>query len=160
MRPFFFALFALSLIGCASAPKEPARSVTIQEIKPRYMDAQQFKRIGEYWSGGEIKGKRLILRTDSRSRSGFYFVLILDKKVRQLPKGTVILGEFYTAASSNAQSHSFTLPNVRPKTREIFVGLTGADWPVRDAMPGAWRFTIKAPNGDLMGQKQSYLWEL
>jgi hypothetical protein len=160
MRRFLFALLVLGLAGCASAPKETIRSVTIQDIKPRYIEEQQFKRIGEYWSGGEVTGKRLILRSDPQSRSGFYFVLILDEKVRALPKGTTIQGEFYTAASPDIQSHTFTLPSDRPKTREIFVGLTGADWPVRDAVPGAWRFTIKTPNGDLLGQKQSYLWEL
>lgn len=160
MRRLLFALIALGIAGCASSPKEAIRSVTIEEIVPRYIEGQQFKRIDEYWSGSEVTGKRLILRSDPRSRSGFYFVLILDEKVRELPKGTTILGEFYTAASPDMQSHTFTLPADRPKTNEIFVGLTGADWPVRDAVPGAWRFTIETPNGELLGQKQSYLWEL
>ncbi len=160
MRTLLLALVVLFFVGCASAPKEPIRSVTIKEIKPRYIDEQQFIRISEYWTGAENTGDRVILRSDARERSGYYFTLILDEKVRKLPKGTVILGEFYTAKSPDRQTHEFVLPAKRPKTKEIFVGLTGEDWPEEDAVPGAWRFTIKTPNGEVMAEAQSFLWEL
>jgi hypothetical protein len=80
--------------------------------------------------------------------------------VRDLPQGTVIEGEFFTPHSQDAQTHTFTLPSKRPKTKEIFIGLTGADWPVKDAVPAAWRFTIKDANGDTLETEQSYLWSL
>lgn len=160
MRTLLFVILTAGLAGCASTPKESLQSVTIEAIKPRYIEAQQFKRIGEYWSGSEVTGGRLILRSTPEARDGYYFVLVLDKKIRRLPRGTTITAEVDTPASAEMQTDTFILPSDRPKTREIFVGLTGADWPVRDAVPGAWRFTIKTPNGDLLGQKQSYLWEL
>lgn len=160
MRSLLPALLSLLLIGCASTSTEPVRSVTIEEIKPRYMEDWQFKRLSEYWTGAEHQGKRVILRTDPTVRDGYYFTLILDEKVRQLPKGTVIVGEFYTPFSADVQRHEFKLPNKRPKTKEVFIGLTGADWPEPERIAGAWRFTIKNANGTVLGEKQSYLWSM
>jgi hypothetical protein len=160
MRSFLFALLSLALVGCASAPKSTLSSVGIKEIKPRYMEETQFKRISEYWSGSEHQGNRLILRSDPAVRDGYYFTLILDEKIRRLPKGTVVVGEFYTPKSVELQTHEFMLPSKRPKTKEIFVGLTGEDWPTAGGVPGAWRFTIKDPNGAVLAERQSYLWSM
>lgn len=160
MRTLLLAILSLTLIGCASTPKEPVQAVTIKEIKPRYMEEEQFKRISEYWSGTEKLGKRVILRTDPNVRDGYYFTLILDKKLRKLPKGTIIVGEFFTPVSSDMQTHEFVLPSKRPKTKEVFVGLTGEDWPEAGGTAGAWRFTIQDANGNVLGERQSYLWSM
>lgn len=160
MRYLFLALIGLALAGCASTPDEAISSVEIKEIKPRYIPEENFMRISEYWSGAENTGNRVIIRTDPEVRDGFYFTLVLDEKVRALPRGTVITGEFYTPVSTDVQTHDFLLPNKLPKTREIFVGLTGADWPEEGGVPGAWRFTIKDANGKQLAQKKSYLWGL
>jgi hypothetical protein len=151
MRPIFLALICLALAGCASTRNDPISSLEIKEIKPRYIPEENFKRIGEYWKGAENQGNRVILRTNPEIRDGFYFTLVLDEKLRRLPRGTVITGEFYTGVSKDLQTHEFRLPSGKlPKTREIFLGLTGADWPeaVRDA------------NGKQLAQKQSYLWSI
>ena len=158
MRHLLLVLIGLSLAGCASTRDGPVRSVEIEEIKPRYIPEENFKRIGEYWSGAENKGNRVILRSDPEIRDGFYFTLVLDEKVRDLPRGTVISGEFYTPVAKDVYAQDFPLPNKLPKTKEVFVGLTGADWPDPAAVPGAWRFTIKDANGEVLGTKQSYLW--
>ena len=160
MRFFLYALLATSLVGCVTAPPNTVETVDIKDIRPRYIEAEQFMRIGEYLSGKEVTGDRLILRSDPASRTGCYFVLALDEKVRRLPKGTTIRGEVYTARSPEVQVLEMTLPSERPKTKEVFFGLTGEDWPEGSPVPGAWRFTILTPNGGTMAQKQSYLWEL
>jgi hypothetical protein len=160
MRFLIIALICSLLAGCASAPKQAVTSVVIEEIKPRYMETEQFKRISEYMSGKEYLGDRIILRSTPEQRAGYYFTLIIEEDVRQLPKGTVIIGEFYTPKSVEVQTHEFTMPNTRTSTNEIFVGLTGEDWPEKSAVPAAWRFTIKDPNGMVLGEKQSYLWSL
>lgn len=160
MRPFLLALIGLALAGCASTPNRAVNSVEIKEIKPRYIPEENFKRIGEYWTGAENQGTRVILRSDPEVRSGFYFTLVLDEKLRRLPRGTIITGDFYTPVSPDPQSHDFALPNKLPKTKEVFVGLTGEDWPEPGGVPGAWRFTIKDANGKVLAQKQSYLWSM
>lgn len=151
---------ALALAGCATRPRQVVASVSIQEIKPRYIPEENFMRIGEYLSGAENRGKRVILRSDPDVRDGFYFTLILDEKLHNLPRGSVISGEFYTPASKEVQTYDFPLPNNLPKTKEVFVGLTGADWPEPDGVPGAWRFTINDANGKQLAQKKSYLWSM
>jgi hypothetical protein len=160
MRLFLSTLAFVFLTACTSTPDPSLTSVEIKEIKPRYIDADQLTRVSEYFTGHENPGGRVFLRSTPEAKSGYYFTLILDEKVRRLPKGTTILGEFYTPDSVDLQSYEFTLPNRRPKTKEIFLGLTGEDWPDTGAVPAAWRFTIKGPNGNTLAQSQSYLWSL
>ena len=160
MRFLITVIICSLYAGCALTPKQAVSSVEIEEIKPRYVEDEQFKRISEYMTGKEYVGDRVILRTQPKHRAGYYFTLVLDKNVRRLPKGTVVVGEFYTPMSVEKQTHEFTLPSKRARTEEIFVGLTGKDWPQKRGVPAAWRFTIKDPNGAMLGQKQSYLWSL
>ena len=160
MRFLITAIICSLCAGCASTPKQAVTSVEIKEIKPRYFETEQFKRISEYMTGKEHVGERVILRTQSEHREGYYFILVLDHDVRRLPNGTVVVGEFYTPQSLEKQTHEFTLPSQRAKTEEIFIGLTGEDWPEKDGVPAAWRFTIKDANGAVLGEKQSYLWSL
>lgn len=160
MRLLLIAILSFSVLGCATKRERTITSVEIKEIKPRYMETEQFKRFSEYMNGAEHQGGRMILRTNPEERDGYYFTLIIDKKVRDLPKGTVVIGEFFTPQSVEAQIHEFTLPNKRPKTKEIFLGLTGEDWPQVGGVPGAWRFTIKNASGVTLGTKQSYLWSM
>ena len=160
MRFLITALLALLFVGCASTPKPALTSITIEEIKPRYIEEEQFKRVSEYMTGKEYTGDRVILRSDHSERSGYYFTLILNEDLRDLPKGTVVTGEFYTKKSTDKQVHEFTLPNKRASTNEIFIGLTGEDWPEDGGVPAAWRFIIKDANGKTLGEKQSYLWSL
>ena len=160
MRFLITAIICSLFAGCALTPKQVVTSVEIEEIKPRYIETEQFKRISEYLTGKEHIGDRVILRTQSEHREGYYFILVLDNDVRRLPNGTVVVGEFYTSQSLEKQIHEFTLPSQRASTDEIFIGLTGEDWPKKDGVPAAWRFTIKDANGVVLGEKQSYLWSL
>ena len=160
MRLLFLTLVCLIFTACASTPKSALTSVEIREIKPRYIEADQLTRINEYFTGQENTGNRVFLRSSPEAKNGYYFTLILDEKIRRLPKGTTIIGEFYTPDDVDLQRYEFTLPNRRPKTKEIFVGLTGDDWPGAEAIPAAWRFTIKGPNGNTLGESQSFLWSL
>ena len=124
------------------------------------MEEEQFKRVSEYMTGKENPGKRVIMRTNPRQRNGYYFVLTLDRNVRQLPPDVYVEGEFYTSKSLDLKTHHFKFPSILPSTRELFVGLTGDDWPEKDAIPAAWRFTIKNSQEVILAQEQSYLWSL
>ena len=158
MRILLIVLFSLLCISCASTKKPVLTSVTILDIKPRYIEAEAFMRVGEYLTGKENLGNRVIVRTDRNERAGYYFVLILDGQVRDLPAGTYIEGEIYSPESLDAQEHTFKLPSKLPKNNEIFIGLTGEDWPNQSATPAAWRFTIKNSNGEVLATEKSYLW--
>jgi hypothetical protein len=163
MRAFLLIALSLWLTSCGTTPKPTpsVSAVTIKTIKPSYLQATHFIRVREYMTGAEHTGKQVVLRSDPETREGFYFILVLDTKLHRLPPGCALIGEFYTPASPDLQTHHFALPSQRPKTREILVGLTGSDWPFgADRMPSAWRFTVVDANGQPLGHKQSYLWSL
>ena len=160
MRILFFALLSLLCISCTSTKKPTLTSVNILDIKPRYIATEDFKRVSEYMTGKENHGNRVIIRTDKSDRAGYYFVLMLDEKVRDLPPGTYIEGEFFTPKTLDKQEYTFELPSKLPQSKEIFIGLTGKDWPRKSDVPAAWRFTIKNSNDDVLAMEKSYLWSL
>lgn len=162
MRILFAALLSLCFIACSSTPiKKPAlTSVDILEIKPRYMKAEAFIRIKEYLTGSEHLGDRVVIRSQPSSRDGYYFTLILSEELRDLPKGMTITGEFYSKNALDAETYEFQLPSKLPETNEVFVGLTGEDWPDASAVPAAWRFTIKDANGNTLASEKSFLWSI
>ncbi len=160
MRILLLALFSLLCISCASTKRPAVTDVNILEIKPRYIEDEAFKRVAEYLTGRENRGNRIIIRTDKTQRDGYYFVLILDEQVRDLPAGTYIEAEFYTPKSQDKQAHTFQLPSKLSRSKEVFIGLTGEDWTDKAAVPAAWRFTIKNSNGDVLASQKSYLWSI
>ena len=160
MRLLFLALFCFLSAACSTTRNPAQPTIDIVGVTLRYMETEQFKRVSEYMTGKENLGKRVIMRTNPRQREGYYFVLTLDRDVRKLPPDAYILGEFYTSKSLDMQTHRFEFPSILPGTREIFVGLTGDDWPEKDAVPAAWRFTIKNSQETVLAQEQSYLWSL
>lgn len=160
MRFFFLALLCLLSAACNTTRESTEPALKIVAVTPRYMETEQFKRISEYMTGKENLGKRVIMRTNPRLRDGYYFVLTLDRNVRKLPPDAYIQGEFYTSKSLDMQTHRFEFPSILPSTREIFIGLTGDAWPKKDAIPAAWRFTIKNSREEILAQEQSYLWSL
>ena len=161
MRIFFLAIFCLLGAACSTTQKSVEPSpFKIVDIIPRYIKTEDFKRISEYMTGKENPGRRVIIRTEPKERDGFYFVLILNRNVRKLPPDAYIEGELYTSKSLDLQTRRFELPSILPSTREIFIGLTGEDWPEEGDIPSAWRFTIKNSREEILAQKKSYLWSL
>ena len=160
IRVSLLLLLAFGMSACSTTTPRSAAlsSVEIKEVKPRYMEAADFVRVREYYSGQEVTGRRMILRSDPDVRDGFYFTLVLDEPIRKLPRGTVIEAEVYTPFGREAITRSAFLPRERPRTTEIFFGLTGEDWPEAGGMPAAWRFSVKDPRGRVLGTYESFLW--
>ncbi len=158
MRIFLLTLICLLSVACSTTKESSESAIKIVDVIPRYIEAETFKRISEYMTGKENSGKRVIIRTNPQQRDGYYFVLFIDRNVRKLPPDAYIQGEFYTSKSIDLQTHRFEFPSILPSTREIFIGLTGDDWPQEGAVPAAWRFTIKNSQEQILAQKQSYLW--
>ena len=137
MRMPVLTLLVFLLPACASLRQEPVSSVEIKTIMPRYIAAEHFVRIDEYLTSRENTGNRVIVRTQAQNRGGFYFVLVLDQSADRLPRGTRVKAEVVSPESAGIEEYDLELPAERPDTKEIFVGLTGSDWPSR--VPGASR---------------------
>ena len=163
MHAILLSFLSICLISCGTLSKQITieNSVIIENIEPRFMQESQFISIREYMTGIVNTGKKVILRSDPATRTGFYFVLTFDTKLHRFPPGCSIIGEFYTPHSSDPKTHRFILPIQRKKTREILIGLTGEDWSLDDSSaPSAWQFLIQDANGTIIGSKQSFLWSL
>jgi hypothetical protein len=54
----------------------------------------------------------------------------------------------------------YTLSTATGTWPEIFLGLTGADWPNKDLSIVAYKITLKNADGAVLAEHASYLWAL
>ena len=147
---FFCILFAHSFsIG---APE--ARFASI-----RYLEKQSFLRISEYFDGKENTGNRLICRSRPEVRAGLYLILSLKESTRKLPPDLIARWQVISPKSPDPVEHRVAVPNERPRGKDLFVGLTGVDWPDPKARPVAWKFTLETSDGNVVLERKSFLWE-
>ncbi len=145
-------LFILSFLSLSIWAAE-ARFVSV-----RYLEKQAFLRISEYFAGKENTGNRLICRSKPDARAGLYIVLSLKESTRKLPSDLVARWQVISPKAPDPVEHIITVPNDRPRGKDLFVGLTGTDWPDPDARPVAWRFTLETTDGKVLLVRKSYLW--
>ena len=144
-------LLALTL-GCASVS---ASGVKVVRILPEYMPADSFARISEFFDGKENTRGATIVRTQPKSRDGFYFNLRTQAEA-PIELAWVVL-EIITPASAEARVESFAV-SLPKGSHLIRLGLTGKDWPSPKDRPAAWKLRILGVNGAELAMKQSYLW--
>lgn len=154
LRP---ALILLALVLGAGIVR--AEYPKIDYVAWYYKDAHVFKRISEYFGGGERTARKVILRTDASERAGLYFVCRLNGgDVSAFPAKSAFVLELVTPDSPREKTYTFTLPNPAPDYQEIWLGLTGKDVPPGEEEPVAWRIQIKGPDGAVLNTYQSFLW--
>ncbi len=132
--------------------------VEIKSVYHQFMEARSFQRLSEFFSGKENQGRRLIARTQPDARDGRYFVITLNQSVRSLPENSQIKIEIFTNESALGKEFILPLPSRAPKTREIFAGVTGGDWPDKGTQILAWRLTLQNAEGNTIAAKESFLW--
>lgn len=135
------------------------RAVEIDYSTSRYEQAQTFKRISEYFSGQENTGNRVILRTDPQVREGYYFIFSLDESAQKLPEGAIALMQIIWPGNPKPQEYSLFLPIPRENKKELWFGLTGQVDPGENAHPVAWKLSLLSPDGTVLAEKKSFLWE-
>ncbi|MFP4283501.1 MAG: hypothetical protein ACLFU2_12840 [Opitutales bacterium] len=152
LRPLLFPAFLLLPLLTSAA--------SIREAYSRYMLEGEFQYLLEFFTGQEYTGNRLVQRTDEEDRGGQYFVLHLDTRLRDLPAGTVAELEVISTESVDPELHTFPLEVRRkPRSRILYLGLTGSAWPGADTPPLAWRVVLREGDRELAEWK-SFLWEM
>ena len=144
-------LLALTL-GCASVS---ASGVQVVRLLPEYMPADSFARISEFFDGKENTRGATILRTQPKSRDGFYFNLRTQTDT-PVELAWIIL-EIITPASAEPRTESFAV-SLPKGSHLIRLGLTGSDWPNPKDRPAAWKMRILGVNGAELASEQSFLW--
>jgi hypothetical protein len=130
-----------------------------RHVAHRYFEAKSFKRISEYFTGRENPGNRLLCRSRPAERAGLYFILSLDEHSRKLPQGAQFVVEFIRPDDPETKTIRVPVPEKRPRGKEIYLGLTGDDWPDKTARLVAWRLRLVDASGEVLAERKSFLWE-
>lgn len=148
-RALLFAAF-LSLVSCLNAA-----GVEFERIWPGYRDAASFTGIGEYFGGSENTRGRTVLRSTPGERAGFYW-LIRTKGNAPTDHATLRI-EFRRPGTTTVETQSFPF-QLPARSRPIYAGLTGADWPDATTRPTAWRIQLLNADGTVLAEQSSFLW--
>ena len=130
-------------------------ATSIVRVWPAYRDADSFRRITEYMGGNESTGNEIVLRTQTASRDGYYFLTRL-KTDSATPGSSLVLE---VILPGNPAIHTFTFSADLPTGHQVYqLGVTGADWPGKGTRPSAWRVTIRSSEGAILAERTSFLW--
>lgn len=132
----------------------------IRSAYTRFVEERELVTIGEYLTGRESSGARVFMRSQDGFREGLYFVLELGRSSGLKLDGAEIEVRYLEPDSVDFETQVFTVPPLAHPPGALFCGLTGADWRRTDAPPLAWKVTLRAPDGSLIDEWESFLWEM
>lgn len=120
------------------------------------MQVEDFASIREYFSGIEHHPrKQMVVRTTPEAKNGLYFVLELSApaEVRAVRLSWI---------PSNAKDITVIIFELEgaPSGRELLLGLTGTDEPVRGVRPLAWKIDLLGEGGTVLDSHESFLWRM
>lgn len=151
MRPL---LIALLLTLC---PGLRAGGVEFVRVWPGYRDSRSFERISEFFTGREAPTKEVVQRTQPTSREGFYFLIRVANTSADLAHASL---RVTLIAPDSPYPRTYAFPVAVPLGQTVYnLGLTGKDWDRRKTHPVAWHVQLIADNGEVLTEKDSFLWE-
>jgi len=129
-----------------------ALSAEMTDLQQRYLDADSFTRISEYFDGVENTSGRIIYRTDAEERTGHYLSFRYTGSA-----ATSILVEAYEPGKKEATTYTLDWQTTSAG-QLVLIGLTGAPWTDKDHNPVAYKITLLDANGDKIETARSFLW--
>ncbi|MGF1449464.1 MAG: hypothetical protein ACFB20_08620 [Opitutales bacterium] len=138
-------------------------AVSIRAVQHRAFTTADFERIADY-AGWEAFDGRYCLRSNPQKPDGHYFVIRLDRKLRELPERARIELEYFLADSPEVQRFTANLAPLaeKSKRRRVYLGLTegGAlPLPTTDNPLTAYRIQVFAGDGtEPLAVHASFLW--
>ena len=135
-------------------------NVSISYARPRFVADWQTRSIGEAFSGEEHTYGHLTLRSQPDSREGMYFFIMFDWSASDILMASQIDLYVDSNMTPKVRKYTFTIPETHSVLREVKLALTGSDWKGKDEKVNAWKIVVKTPTGDVVTQKQSWLWSV
>ena len=121
------------------------------------MEEADFQRIGEYFTGEEVVGNRIYLRSDPGRRAGWYWIIPAgDLPIRDELAEAVV--EIQIPGSPKEKIFPLRIDQPVPINAVFWIGLTGADWPNPELRPIAWRIGLHSSTGEEIYSRESLLW--
>ncbi len=130
---------------------------SVKKIHTEYFTEYDFLRIPEFFSGKEFTGSRVIVRS-SPVRRGLYFSITLGKKSSHIRKGKRVELQLIDTTSLFSRDFSFSLPEISHNQKDLFIGITGADWNQSAMNLVAWKVEIFDSSKEPLFSSQSALW--
>ena len=143
-------IFSFSIIGVSKTE--------LQRLSIKYFQSSELTRIPEYFSGKEFTGKKIFCRS-TEAREGIYFSFPIPQSILSSPEVYNVELLIIRNGSTETETFSFTLPDQIEEKKEVFVGITGKDWPISEHRPSAWHMSVKDSKGSIIFWKKSFLWE-
>lgn len=160
-----FALAAAIAFGGWLRAVEPAVTACevfpwqLNYVYPVWQEAEDYKRISEYFTGKERTGGDVVLRTERAVREGLYFRIGLPWG-EKAPEYARVQVEYLRSDEPRVRTEEFVLSSSGGPFSEVRLGLTGTAWPEKRLRLVAWRVTLRDEAGRPLAQTQSYLWGL
>jgi hypothetical protein len=131
----------------------------VRLLTESYFTHYDFVRVSEYFTGKENTSGRVIVRSNETERDGLYLLLALDfpNKDSQ-PKPYKLVLQILDSESLDPVTYSFLLPDHAITQGELWLGLTGEDWPTPKKKIMAWHLAVQAKDDSILTNNQSFLW--
>lgn len=123
-----------------------------------YLTVGDFKRIPEFFTGKEYEGSNVYCRSDTKEREGFYFVVKVSGSVVKISPTAHWKLDWFSPLNPEAQTKKIPINNPDFFGKEVFIGLTGQDWPDHAVQPLAWRICLMNNTKEIIAESQSFLW--
>ena len=130
---------------------------SVKKIHTQFLTEYDFLRIPEIFTGKEFTGSRVIVRS-SPVRRGLYFSIPLGKKSSAIRKGKRVELQLVDTTSLFSRNFSFSLPDLSYSQKDLFIGITGADWNQAAMKLVAWKVEIFDSSKEPLFSSQSALW--
>ena len=130
---------------------------SVKKIHTQFLTEYDFLRIPEIFTGKEFTGSRVIVRS-SPVRRGLYFSIPLGKKSSAIRKGKRVELQLVDTTSLFSRNFSFSLPELSYSQKDLFIGITGADWNQAAMKLVAWKVEIFDSSKEPLFSSQSALW--
>jgi len=150
-------LFVL-LFGFLSFSNFGISKTELPRLSIRYFQSSELTRIPEYFSGEEFTGKKIFCRS-TEAREGIYFSFPIPQSILSGPEDYNVELSIIRNDSSKTEIFSFSFPEELEGKTEVFVGITGKDWPKTDQRLSAWHMAVKDSKGSIIFWKKSFLWD-
>jgi hypothetical protein len=150
-------LSALAVCLTLALLRASAAEVEFVRVWPSWRDATAFESISEYFSGREAHSGRVILRTNTNERAGYYYLVRVANPGAAQP---AVKFSLQVITPVSADTKTYTFPATLGAGQTVFeLGLTGADWPDAKRRPVAWKLELLASDGAVLAAAKSFLWE-
>ena len=131
----------------------------VRLLTESYFTHYDFVRVSEYFTGKENTSGRVIVRSNETERDGLYLLLALDFPDKDSqPKPYKLVLQIPDSESLDPVTYSFLLPDHAITQGELWLGLTGEDWPTPKKKIMAWHLAVQAKDDSILTNNQSFLW--